>query len=111
MLSEAVNSLLQDFGSNLVLTRSTGATYNPATGQTATPTVQTFTVRGVFINYKDENIDGTVIRMGDRRLLVAPQGSTTTPAIGDVVDGLKVVDVRSYAPNGTTIAWACQMRR
>jgi len=111
MLQNAVTDLLEDYGLNLALTRVVGATYNPATGLTSAGTSTTFTVRGVFINYEAANIDGTLIRMGDRRLLVAPRGSTTEPAIGDVVDGMKLVDVRTYAPNGVAIAWACQARK
>jgi hypothetical protein len=111
MLSASVNTLLQRYGSDLTLVRQVGGTYNPATGTLSGGTPTNYTVRGVFINYRDENVDGSVIRMGDRRLLVSPQGSTTVPAIGDVVGGMKLVDVRSYAPNDVAIAWACQARR
>jgi hypothetical protein len=111
MLGDAVAHLLQDFGSALTLTRGGTPAYNPATGTTTTSGGGTFTVRGVFINYADENVNGTTIRSGDRRLLVAAQGSTTAPQIDDVVGGLKVIDVRTIAPNGTPIAYSCQMRK
>lgn len=111
MLGDDVAHLLQDFGSSLVLTRAGAATYVPATGKTTTAGGGTFSVRGVFINYTDENVNGTTIRSGDRRLLVSAQGSATTPQIDDVVGGLKVIDVRTIAPNGTPIAFACQMRK
>jgi hypothetical protein len=111
MLEYSVTDLLEDYGLDFALTRVVGATYNPATGLTSSGTPTTFTVRGVFINYEAANIDGTLIRMGDRRLLVVPRGSTTEPAIGDVVDGMKLVDVRTYAPSGVAIAWACQARK
>jgi len=111
MLLDAVNTLLSKFGSSLTLTRVTGATYNAGTGQTSTGTTTNFIIRGVFINYSDELMDGTVVRIGDRRLLVGPSGSATTPQIGDVVGGLKLIDVRVYAPAGVPIAWACQARK
>ena len=111
MVADAVTNLLQKFGSALTLTRTAGATYNPATGTMSAGTPTSFTVRGVFINYQDANVDGTVIRMGDRRLLVSPQGSTTVPAIGDTVDGMQIIDVRTYAPNGVAIGYACQARK
>jgi hypothetical protein len=111
MLENAVTDLLEDYGLDLTLTRMVGAVYNPATGINLAGTPATFTVRGVFINYEAAHIDGTLIRMGDRRLLVAPSGSTTVPAIGDVVDGMKLMDVRTYAPKGVAIAWACQARK
>jgi hypothetical protein len=111
MLGNSVTTLLQKYGSALTLTRQSGATYNPATGALSGGASATFTVRGVFINYLDENVDGTVVRMGDRRLLVSPQGSTTVPAIGDRVDGMELIDVRTYAPGGAAIAYACQARK
>jgi len=111
MLAQDVVSLLKDFGSPLTLLRPGVGAYNPATGKTAAATPTSFTVQGVFISYEDGNVDGTVVRAGDRRLLVSAQGSTTTPAIGDRVNGLQVVDVRTFAPRGVAVAWACQMRK
>jgi hypothetical protein len=111
MQADTVNMLLERYGSALALTRMVGATYNPANGTLSGGTATPFSVHGVFINYADENIDGTVVRSGDRRLLVRPQGSTTVPAIGDAVGGMRVLDVRTYAPNGVAIAWACQTRK
>ena len=56
-------------------------------------------------------VSGSVIQMGDRQLLVSADGSATTPAIGDKVGGLQLIDVRAFAPNGTAIAWSCQARK
>jgi hypothetical protein len=55
-------------------------------------------------------VDGTIVRMGDRRLLVTADGATGTPAVGDFVDGHKIVNVRTFAPNGVVVAWDCQVR-
>jgi hypothetical protein len=111
MFADSIAFLLEKRGSDLTLTRRVGGTYTPATGAVSGTTTATYTIRGVFINYLQENIDGTVIRAGDRRLLVQAKGATTTPTIDDVVDGMTLVDVRTYAPNGTPVAWACQARR
>jgi hypothetical protein len=111
MLAEDIAFLLEDHGSDLTLTRKAGGTYSPATGTITGGSTATHTLRGVFINYLDENVDGTVIRAGDRRLLVRASDAPVTPEIGDVVGGMTLQDVRSYAPNGTPVAWACQARR
>lgn len=111
MLADDVLQLMQDFGSTVTLTRAGTATYNPATGITTNSTGSSMTARGVFINYADRNIDGTLVRQGDRRLLLAASGATGVPAVNDEVAGYKVLDVREIAPNGTAIAWACQVRR
>lgn len=110
-LTRDVHHLLQTFGSDLTLTRQTGAVYTPSTGALSTGTSTTYTIRGVFVSYRDENIDGTVIRSGDRRLLVRSQGAPTAPQIGDRVGGLELIDVRTLAPNGVAVAWACQARK
>ena len=111
MLARDVAHLLQDFGSDLTLTRQAAGAYDPTAGTMTTTTATTYTVRGVFINYTDANVDGSVVRMGDRRLLVRAQGAATSPEIGDRVSGLQVIDVRTVAPNGVPVAWSCQMRK
>lgn len=111
MLDDDVAYLLEDFGSSLTLTREVGGTYDPAAGTYTNGTVTNFTVRGVYTNYRDDRVDGSVIRMGDRQLLVSLGGSTTAPQIGDLVGGLRLIDVRTFAPNGTAIAWSCQARK
>lgn len=112
MLAEDVASLLEDedFGSDLTIERPGTPTYSPATGTVASASGATLTVRGVFINYMDSEVDGAVVQQGDRRLLVAATGSDGAPVIGDVISNYKVVDVRTIAPAGTAIAWTCQVR-
>lgn len=110
MLEDDVASLLEDFGSDLTLERPGAPTYNPATGEMASASDATLTVRGVLINYMDGDVDGTVVLQGDRRMLVSAIGSDGAPERGDIVGGAKIVDVRTIAPNGTAIAWACQVR-
>lgn len=111
MLEEDVAFLLEDRGSDLTLSRQAPGTYNPATGTMGSSATTTHVIRGVFINFTDANVNGTVVRMGDRRLLVRASDAPVTPVIGDRVDGLQVIDVRSIAPNKVPIAWACQMRK
>jgi hypothetical protein len=111
MLEEDVATLMEDFGSDLTVTRPATGAYDPIIGTMASGSATTFTVRGVFINYTDANVDGTVVKMGDRRLLVRAKGAPNTPAIGDRVSGLQILDVRTIAPNGVPIAWACQARK
>ena len=111
MLEEDVAFLLEDLGSSLTLTRKAAGVYTPSTGLMATTTPTTHTIRGVFIDYRTENVDGTVIRAGDRLLLVSATGSEVAPIMDDVVEGLRVVSPRAFAPNGVAVAWACQMRK
>jgi hypothetical protein len=116
MLVESVTALLQDFGRDYTVTRLNRAAYDPATGTVTRdpPTTDApgaYGIRGVFINYEDKYVDGTVIQRGDRRLLIRASDAGEEPRIGDVVDGLQILDVRAIAPNGIAIAWSCQTRK
>lgn len=111
MLEKSIHYLLDRHGSTLALTRLAFGAYDPATGAAPPGAVSTFLVRGVFINYSDDNIDGTTVRSGDRRLLVAAANAVTTPQIGDRVDNCQIIDVQTYAPNNTPVAWSCQVRK
>jgi len=109
-LDVSVADLLDDFGQDLTLRRVGVSSYDAATNTITPAAVVTYAVRGVFIQFRHENVDGTVVRMGDRRLLVTADGATGTPAVGDFVDGHKIVNVRTFAPNGVVVAWDCQVR-
>ena len=110
MLSDDVAYLLQDFGSDLTLTRAGAPSYDPATGLVANAAGSTIVVRGVFISYTDASIDGTLVQRGDRRLLISAANSAGAPEVNDTVEGLKILDVQTIAPNGIAIAWTCQVR-
>ena len=110
MLGNAVVDLMQKYGSDLTLTRQVGGAYDSQTGTVSGGTPTPFNFRGVFINYDDKHIDGTLVLRGDRRLLMQARGMTTAPALGDVIAGHRVIDVRPVAPNGVAIAYSCQVR-
>lgn len=107
----SVADLLDEFGQALTLTRAGVPTYAPATGTVSNATGTSMDVRGVFINYHSDNVDGTLVRRGDRRLLITAVGATGVPAVGDIVEGHKVLDVRTFEPNGVVVAWDCQVRK
>jgi hypothetical protein len=134
-MSLAVTHLLRERGETLSVARSGGPqTYNAATGTMTGGTPVQGTFRGVFINYEDKDVDGTHVQMTDRKLLIDALSSETTlsPTRGDTVSGTvtdAVLDgegavvtppsitggvvierVRSIAPNGTPIAYICQVR-
>lgn len=104
--------LLERFGSALMLTRSTPAAYNPATG-TATSTSADHAGFGVRLDYEQREIDGTNIRRGDARIYVAPD-LAVTPQTGDSItmgaDVWQVVASRPLAPAGVVVIHDVQVR-
>ena len=114
MLGDAVVNILMARGQTLTLTRDTrtGTGYNAATGEMTAATTATFSIRGVFVNFNDRNSQGAVVQEGDRRLLVSAALSETAPQIGDRVEGMTILpNIRSYAPNGVVVGWACHTRK
>lgn len=110
MLRDDVAILLAEHGKTMTVTRIASSTYNPATGVMSAGTTQTYTIRGVFINYNEEQINGTTIRADDRKLLIQAKGLTATPQIGDRVEGVEILTVRRLESAATTIAFTCQTR-
>lgn len=82
-------------------------------GQPVTPTVLDYPGTGALIGYKQRDIDGTLIKHGDQRLLLAPQ-IEVAPKTGDTVTvGAKdynVVDVGVVAPAGVAVIYKLQLR-
>ncbi len=82
-------------------------------GQPVTPTMIDCPGTGALFGYKQRDIDGTLIKHGDQRLLLAPQ-IEVAPKAGDTVTvGAKVynvVDVGIVAPAGVAVLYKLQLR-
>ena len=82
-------------------------------GQPVTPAALDYPGTGAMFGYKQRDIDGTLIKNGDQRLLLAPQ-IEATPKTGDTVTvGAKVynvVDVGIVAPAGVAVLYKLQLR-
>lgn len=106
--------LIERFGVAVTLTRSVPGAYDPATGAPAAATVTTQSVKAVVRDFPQAYIDGTFIRSGDRKVLVAALG-ITAPQAGDVFpwDGqsLVVVESKALAPAGSAVIYTLQVRK
>jgi hypothetical protein len=92
--------------------------YDPDLGG-APEVTTTYGGRGVFGSFLAKEIDGSLIQTTDKKLLVlqnelfvsevgVPTAVPAAPAIGDVVNGLRVINVSSD-PAGAT--WTAQLRK
>lgn len=82
------------------------------------PTIETKTLKTkmVFLSYKVEDIDGTVIKMGDRKVLVDAMSLTLTPEVDAWVvdpDGVRytVVNLKRIDPGNTKLLYTLQVRQ
>ena len=111
-LDRDVQRLLTTHGYDLSLKRTnSGGAYDTTTGKVSGGTTISATVRGVFIDYRESDIDGTSILADDRKLLLQARGLTMAPETGDVLDDdVQIVSVRTIKSGDTVIAYTCQTR-
>jgi len=77
-MADTAKQLLLQFGQNLTLTRVTSSSYNTTTGGVTTTTT-THTVRGAVFNYQNRQVDGTLIKAGDRQVYLSTQNLSFIP--------------------------------
>ena len=115
-LQDDIAELLDDpdVGRAIMISRTPATSYNPADGSVMQGAVQTWTTRGLFLNYKDDLIDGTNVKRGDRRLYLKIKGLTYRAAVGDKVtastDSYMVVNFKTIELGGTTVIFIMQVR-
>jgi len=113
------NRLLKGKGQPVTLTHTVPGTYDPATGQVAnTTTTQTGT--GAVIEWDARQVDGTLIKIGDKRLLLSPLNTAgaalTAPALGDTLTDAagvvytQVAPLKEVNPAGTACLYDCNLR-
>lgn len=82
-------------------------------GQPVTPSVLDYPGTGTLFGYKQRDIDGTLIKHSDQRLLLAPQ-IDVEPKTGDMVavsgSSYAVVNVEVVAPAGVVVLYKLQLR-
>ena len=116
-MQATANRLLKGKGQEITLTRQTAGAYDPATG-TASVTTTTQTVYGAMFEYGDKNIDGVLIKEGDKQLLLSALNSAGTalvaPQLNDTVTintvVYTVVRIKPLSPAGTTVLFDCNIR-
>ena len=82
------------------------------------PTTQNFPTAAVWLSYKDNRVDGAIIRRGDQRVLVpaADLGSIEPNNITDSIvrasgEAWNIVEVKPLSPNGQKIIYELQVRK
>lgn len=111
-LHKDVKQLLRTHGYAVSFQRvQSGGSYDPATGDVTGGTTLTWSGRGVYINYMDEDVNGTSITTDDRKLLLQAVGLTRAPEVGDIaVDVGQVLDVQTIQSGTIVVAYVCQVR-
>ena len=113
-LQSTAARLLGDKGMAMTLRKRAASAYDPAAGA-ATLTPTDYACTGAKFAFPALLIDGTTIRQGDQKVLLAAQGLAVEPEQGDVllIAGVQwpVIEVKPIAPADTVVVWQLQVRR
>jgi len=118
-MQKTSNKLLIGKGQTVTITHVVPGSYDPATGLiTNTTTVQTGT--GAVMEWDSRQVDGTLIKVGDKRLLLSPLNTAgsalTDPVLGDTVTDASgaiytlVAPLKVLSPAGTVVLYDLNLR-
>jgi hypothetical protein len=103
--------LVERYGSELTLVKSTAGAYDPATGS-ATSTTENFIFTGYFYN-SEEGILVNDIRRGSSNVVIPYLGLGTEPDDGDQITGIgdtvSINRVRKMYNGGTPVCYICEV--
>ena len=118
-LQATADKLLKGKGQAVTITTVTPGTYNPATGGMTGGTTTTQTAYGAVFDYGTKQIDGTLIKAGDKQILLSAfktnGAALTAPVLGDTVTigGVAftlVEPLKEVNPAGTVVMYECNAR-
>lgn len=107
---DTASRLIAQFGRQMTIRKQVVGKYSAGR---APVREQPYQATGVSLDYSQREIDGTRIRIGDRRVLLAV-GGFSAPNTGDEIEiGCslhRIVDMRPLDPGGTVVLYDLQVR-
>ena len=104
--------LLEEFGQSVTLSRETGGSTDPVTGEVTAGTDASVTTTGLIKPYPENMIDGTRILASDRELVLSNE-HVPLPSDKPLIGGEEwaIVGIKTVSPAGTDVVYFCQVRR
>lgn len=110
-LASTATRLIDNFGGDVTLRIKTEGSYDPITGVNTDTFVENV-VLGVKLNFKNSDIDGTLIRQGDVKVIF---DGTFTVTQDDLIiigsDKYEIIDAVPLNPGDTRLITTVQCRR
>ncbi len=112
-LSKTAVKNIAKFGRSVTFRSVTVGTFDTSTGtKTGAKDVDKI-IKAVITDYKDRQIDGEIIRRGDKQVMIAGS-SVISPKTNDIiVDGsdYKIVNIETVQPGDTVLIYKLQVRK
>lgn len=112
-MAQVALELIQEFGEDGEFNRVTQGVYDPSSGESFSETQTSFTGSVVPNDYKESEIDGTVIQRGDVQVYAHRMGANV-PQIGDTLTmsevDYRVINVKKTKANGADCLYTLQVR-
>lgn len=112
-LATTATNILTNYGADATVSRTTGSSYNAATGSYSGGSSSSFTNKAARFNYTRAEIDGVTVLQDDLRLVMNTENGT--PLVDDscAFDSVtyRVMSVTALSPDGTDIYYELQLRR
>ena len=112
-LTATAAKLLLKFGQSITLTFETGGTIDPATGIVTTPkTITSVTGNGAVSKFSRMEIDGTVVKSSDVKLILESVSTPPTPDWRATIQSVeyRVMNVSPISPSGIDVIYILQLR-
>lgn len=114
-LRKTAEKLLIDKGQRVTLRKASSGGYNPATGTNTVTYTSYSNIPAAVLNFKNFEIDGTLILRSDKKILLGADSLTVVPAKEDQISiaGVyhAVLEVEQVSPAGTDVIYKLQCRR
>lgn len=115
-IASTAQRLINDNGRDVSLkriSRTPGDSNKPWRGPAAAE--ESFTVKAVVFPYEEKDVDGSIVRLGDKRMYVAAnalgQEMATMDAVEDGGVRYRIVVANIIAPGAVSVVYEIQLRR
>ena len=113
-IAEKAKAQIANFGRDVKIIYNSQGKYNPQTDSISNKNMTEATVKAVMLNFKRTDFNGTLIKVGDKLLLIASDGIDTPRTKDIIVDNgeeYSIVSVEELQPASDPLLYKLQIRK